>query len=439
MIMPRLDASGRLARLVAGCKSPWPWIMLALPLFGILANWQMLRERTPLLLGTWLALVLLLFSVTLALVMTRLHAVAKAESMTAAARNSEAKYAGMIHSAMDAIITIDDTQSIVLFNPAAESMFGVPAAQAIGMPLTNLMPDRFRGTHYTYVERFGQTGVTDRAMGGNSAIYGLRADGEEFSIEASISQLVQDGRKFYTVILRDITRRKRAEQALNESHQRLRELSANLQRAREDEKTRIARELHDDLGQRLTALKMDVATLQDDIPLELAPLRRTTEGMNQLIDSTVAAVRRIAADLRPVMLDDLGLASAVEWLASEFTRRHGIEVKLAISDDDMDFDHATATAIYRLVQEALTNVARHAQASAVSVTLVHDAAENVIIISDNGRGICPEDEGKAGSFGLLGMKERTHLLGGKMIIASKPSEGTTIRIVIPQIPGSPGP
>jgi signal transduction histidine kinase len=271
-------------------------------------------------------------------------------------------------------------------------------------------------------------------MGGNSAIYGVRAGGEEFPIEASISQLAQGGQKLYTVILRDITRRKHAEQELNESHRRLRELSASLQRAREDEKTRIARELHDDLGQRLTALKMDVATLQDDIPDDLASLKHTAQGMNQLIDGTVAAVRRIAADLRPVMLDDLGLASAVEWLTGEFTRRHGIKTTLAVSDEDMEFDHAAATAIYRLVQEALTNVARHAQASEVTVALHHESTQDIVTVSDNGKGMGPEEEAKAGSFGLLGMKERAHLLGGTMTIASKPSQGTTIRIIIPRLP-----
>jgi PAS domain S-box-containing protein len=403
------------------------------PGLGILASLLAIRGHTTLLLVAWIAVGLLLFAITATLVTTRMRATAMADNMTVAARNSEAKLVGIIQSAMDAVITIDDAQRIVLFNPAAEAMFGIPATQAMGTLLTELMPERFRVAHRGHVSRFGRTGVTERAMGGNSAIYGVRAAGKEFPIEASISQLAQGGQKLYTVILRDITRRKHAEQELNESHRRLRELSASLQRAREDEKTRIARELHDDLGQRLTALKMDVATLQDDIPDDLASLRHTAEGMNHLIDSTVAAVRRIAADLRPVMLDDLGLASAVEWLTSEFTRRHGIKTILAVSDEDVEFDHAAATAIYRLVQEALTNVARHAQASEVTVALHHESTQDIVTVSDNGKGMGPEDEGKAGSFGLLGMKERAHLLGGTMTIASKPSEGTTIRIIIPRI------
>ena len=163
-------------------------------------------------------------------------------------RESRARFEGIIDSAMDAIISIDETQRVVLFNAAAERMFGCAAAEALGQSLERFIPLRLRAAHRAHVRSFGSTGVTSRAMGKLGDLTALRADGREFLIEASISQTEVSGAKLFTVILRDTTKRKEAEEALSRSEGQLRALAARLQQAREEEAIRIARELHDQLG-----------------------------------------------------------------------------------------------------------------------------------------------------------------------------------------------
>ncbi|CAM2144161.1 PAS domain-containing sensor histidine kinase [Paraburkholderia tropica] len=352
------------------------------------------------------------------------------------ARLNEARMMGIVRSSMEAIITVDEAQRIVIFNPAAEFVFGLSAMEAIGSPLSRFIPERFRPAHARHVDQFGATGVTERQMGHQQrTLFGLRANGEEFPIEASISQIHDVSGKLFTVMLRDITERLRAEDSLKRSREELRELSANLQNVREAEKTRIARELHDDLGQQLTALKIDLSTLQnrlggavdDDIATRL-------DGMGKLIDSTVRAVRRIAADLRPVMLDDLGLVPAIEWLANDFTSRYGIAVQQTIHTGNTVFSGEAASALFRIIQEALTNVARHAEASVVTLKLEVDSQHCTLRIADNGRGAqhtaCdPQRHGRREkSFGLLGIRERAHMFNGEVEIDTAPGEGFAIAI-----------
>jgi PAS domain S-box-containing protein len=198
----------------------------------------------------------------------------KAAKATASAstRLDEARLRGIIRSSMEAIITIDENQRIVMFNPMAERLFDCPAADALGTSLARFVPERFRAGHEAHVRQFGVTGVSDRQMGGRRILYGLRATGGEFPFEASISQFGDENGKLYTVMLRDISAQVDAERSLQRSHEELRELSANLLNIREEEKSRIARELHDDLGQQLTALKMDISSLELAAP-ERTPKR----------------------------------------------------------------------------------------------------------------------------------------------------------------------
>ncbi|CAB3747350.1 hypothetical protein LMG29660_00577 [Burkholderia puraquae] len=350
---------------------------------------------------------------------------------------NEARMMGIIRSSMEAIITIDEKQTVVIFNPMAEQVFGVSAMEAIGAPLSRFIPERFRAAHTKHVDQFGVTGVSERQMGRQRVLFGLRANGEEFPIEASISQIRDASGKLYTVMLRDITERLRAENALKLSREELRELSANLQNVREAEKTRIARELHDDLGQQLTALKMDLSVIEQQlrVPGRVQPdedLQSHLQGMRRLIDATVASVRRIAADLRPVMLDDLGLVPAIEWLANDFTNRYGIDVERHIETGGLTFTSAGATTLFRIVQEALTNVARHADATRVALRLDVEEGFCVLRVADNGRGSTPggpahEDK----SFGLIGIRERAHMLGGTVTIDTALARGFSITVAFP--------
>jgi PAS domain S-box-containing protein len=337
---------------------------------------------------------------------------------------------GIIQSAMDAVITTDQDQNIILFNEAAEKIFRCRAEQAVGSSLDRFIPERFRKAHRDHVQRFGETRVTTRMMGERQALVGLRADGEEFPIDASISQVTVEGRKLYTVILRDITERKKAEQALERSYQELRQLSTAMNDVREGERTRIARELHDELAQWLTALKMDVSWLTARLPAEPPGLLQRADKMKQLLDVTVTAVRRIAADLRPVMLDDLGLVPSIEHVAHTFSERTNVPVSLDIRTGDTDLRDPVATGVYRIVQEALTNIARHARATDVTVSLQITDHTLLVQVRDNGIGLA-DAPGPARSHGLLGMKERAQTLGGDAVITTPADGGTLVQVTIP--------
>ena len=361
----------------------------------------------------------------------------RAEKISAQARvalaESEARLAAIVDSAMDAIITVDETQRIVLFNRAAEQMFRCGRAQAIGSELDRFIPARFRGVHHGHIETFGRPGVTNRRMGIASVLWALRADGEEFPIEASISQSVQDENRYYTVILRDVTRRKQSEDALKRQQEELRALSAQVQEAREEEKTRIARELHDELGQLLTALKMDLGWMRERLPGGDAALATKAQRMTEMLDQTVTSVRRIAADLRPLMLDDLGLADAVSWLAEDFSQRSGVQCRIQTPDSEElnGLDRSVASTVYRALQESLTNIARHAQASNAWIALALDGDKIRLEIEDDGRGIAPGDLAKSRSLGLKGMRERVLHLGGSLEITRPPRGGTRLAMRIP--------
>jgi signal transduction histidine kinase len=214
----------------------------------------------------------------------------------------------------------------------------------------------------------------------------------------------------------------------------LRELSENLQNVREEEKSRIARELHDDLGQQLTALKMDLSIVEQAIGGQSAANAEIAEqlrGMRQLVDRTVASVRRIAADQRPVMLDDLGLLPAIDWLADDFTNRYGVEVERHFATGEVEFGPAAATALFRIVQEALTNVARHADATRVTLDIHIDADDCILRVADNGRGSCTPDARTGKSFGLIGMRERARMLGGSVSVETAEGRGFAVTVSLP--------
>jgi PAS domain S-box-containing protein len=343
---------------------------------------------------------------------------------------SQARLGAIVDSAMDAIITVDEEQKIVLFNRAAEQVFRVRRDDVLGTPLDRFLPSRFRGAHRGHIEHFGHTGVTSRRMGDVTTLWALRGE-QEFPIEASISQAVEDGKRYYTVILRDITLRKQAEDDLRRQQQELRELSARVLEAREDEKAHIARELHDELGQLLTALKMDLRWLRERLPD--AELTTKADEMGELLDKTVASTRRISADLRPLMLDDLGLADAAQWLVEDFARRSGVKCEIRVPEGTgfEDLSRAVSTAVYRAVQESLTNIGRHAGARNAWVMLALEDGELQVEVEDDGRGIAPEDLAKARSLGLRGMRERVAYLGGSLEIGRAPRGGTRLRLRVP--------
>lgn len=267
-------------------------------------------------------------------------------------------------------------------------------------------------------------------------VQGLRANGVVFPIEASISRVSSGGKVYMTVIIRDLTERVKAQNELKRVRMGLRELSIASQTAREEEKSRISRELHDELGQSLTALKMDLSWLQSHASSNVTARTERMLVMQSILDSTVTATRRIAADLRPLMLDDLGLKAALEWLSQNFTHRTSVPCDLVMDDALVEVDVRVQSALYRAVQECLTNISRHAQATHVKIALNVKQSVVQLRVQDNGKGILKLEHAKHGSFGLTGMRERIYILGGSVAIESPPGDGTHITIELPHMPSA---
>jgi signal transduction histidine kinase len=204
-----------------------------------------------------------------------------------------------------------------------------------------------------------------------------------------------------------------------------------LQTVREKERTRIARELHDELGQLLTALNTGLILLDKKIPENLTVLREQTGSMVHLVDMTMQTLKRIYMDLRPGMLDHLGLAVAIGWQTGEFQKRTGIRCKVTVDPEDLSLDPDLSTAIFRIFQETLTNIVRHAEATKVSVSLKATDKKVELMVKDDGKGITEEQLAKPNSFGLLGIRERAHYWGGDVKIAGKSGKGTIVKVNIP--------
>jgi PAS domain S-box-containing protein len=236
---------------------------------------------------------------------------------------------------------------------------------------------------------------------------------------------------------RDITERQRLGEQLRAQREQLRALAAHVESVREEERVRIAREIHDELGQALTCMSMDLAFLDKQLPKDNAQAAARVSALVTLVKETVKTVRRISSELRPSILDDLGLGAAMEWLAHDFATRTGIECGVSVPSTVM-VAAERGTVVFRMCQEALTNVARHAGATHVSIDLMIDEGAYLTLeVRDNGRGITEEEIHRPDSLGLLGMRERAALLGGVVEIKGTPGKGTSVTVRVP-LQGTPG-
>jgi len=485
---------------------------------------------------------------------------AELEQASRALDLSEARLRGIFDSATDAILAADETQTVVMANPAAARMFRRSMDELIGVPLEHLIPERFRRGQGDDAPGFGSFEASSHHVGRLLDATGLRGTGEEFPIDAAVSHLTVGGQQLYTVILRDITERRLAETAVQESEARLRRLLALLPEAvlvysddrisfvndaaqrlfgadeatllgrawqdllhpdsvglaqsriralqggaaavplteekilradgssrsveatstlikdhdalailsvlrdvtelkdlqstlvrshsdlqrlvaaqdkvQEDERKRIARELHDDLQQRLAAIKLDLFAIGQrltDDPDSVSPL---LAEVDELASAAIDSTRRIVSDLRPQILEELGLVPALESLTGQFSKRTGIacqfEVHGEAAEEQALRSPALMTCLYRVTQEALNNVATHSSASRVKVRLAGAADGRFVLrIGDNGNGMSAGDRNKLNSFGLLGMHERIRAVGGVLRIDSHPDTGTTIEVDVP--------
>jgi PAS domain S-box-containing protein len=256
-------------------------------------------------------------------------------------------------------------------------------------------------------------------------------DGNELLFDVQLVEISFEGKTVYLTSAHDITEQKKAQEDLIQINNQLRELASHLQNIREEERTNMAREIHDELGQQLTVLKMDISWLNKKLTTKDENLANKIKGVLELIDGTINTVRKISAALRPSILDDLGVAEAIEWQSRDFTSHTGIPVEFSSNVNDYKFSPAISTGLFRIFQESLTNVTRHAHATKVVCTLQRSRNSLKLTVSDNGVGFDVNRKGGRKTLGLLGMKERVTMLNGRYNIASQPGKGTVVSVELP--------
>jgi PAS domain S-box-containing protein len=339
----------------------------------------------------------------------------------------EALEASILEAIPHAVIGLQDRR-IIFVNDGVKTVFGWTSNELIGRT-TRLL---YR-TEKDYIRIAGQLySILEKQPIASMEFPCLRKDGMEIECMIRAARIGKQLKERRVVITyENITDRKRAACELELSRHQLRQLSAHLQSIREKERTRIARELHDELGQLLTALNTDLILLKNKIPAEQKILSDRVESMSSLVDLSMQTVKRIYMGLRPGMLDHLGLTAAIAWQADEFSRRTGITCNVSFNPEDMAIDPDLTTTIFRIFQETLTNVQRHAKATKVTVRLKATDDHLEFIVKDNGKGIADQQLRKPDSFGLLGIQERVYHWGGREAIVGKIGKGTTITINIP--------
>lgn len=479
-----------------------------------------------------------------------------------AARRNRARLSGIVESAMDAIMAVDAQQSIVVFNATAEKMFGCSVEEALGQPLERFIPHRFRAQHHAHISRFAETGVANRAMGTLGALWALRANGEEFPIEASISQLEADGEKLFTCTVRDVTERERTQQHLAKSQelnasileslsnhlavldakgnivaatkrvpefvaatginlldlrvgtnyfevcraameagdsdvaaamagvqavydgrrdhfemeygynsgieqrwflmsvtplktqdggivlsqeditgrkrheQVIQELSGRLITAQEQERSRIARELHDDINQQVAMVAIELQQLEKFFPEDSLEGRQKIEALWKKTHALSTDIQHLSHQLHSAKLEHLGIIAALRGLCGEFSEQHKIEADFQFRQVQPGLDPDIALSLFRVAQESLQNVAKHSQAKKVRMELVGIGGQVVLRVSDDGVGFDPDAPKHRSGLGMVSMSERIRLVGGTLSVWSRPSMGTQVEAAIPLSSGA---
>ena len=295
------------------------------------------------------------------------------------------------------------------------------------------IPSERRYTPESYAEVVARRQLTERGepVPDTYEVSIVRRYGEVRHLAVFRKEVVWDGETRYQLLYQDVTEEKRAKEALMQSREELRNLAAHARSAIEEERTSIARDIHDELGQSLAALKMELARLTTELPAGGQPLVARTETMNRLANEAIQTVRETSTRLRPGVLDDLGIAAALEWQAGEFHKRTGIMCRVSMAPEDAAIDRDVATAVFRIFQEALTNVLRHASATRVSASLRREGDDLILRVRDNGKGITSKQIASSRSLGLIGMRERAYFIGGELDIRRARNGGTELVLKAP--------
>jgi len=345
-----------------------------------------------------------------------------------ALKQSEEKYRDLYDHAPDMYHSLNRDGIIIDCNETEARMLGYSKEEIIGRSIAAFQTKESRKRY----EKEFSTLAEHRELFGLEREF-VRKDGTTFPASLNVFVEVDEKGELSRTktIARDITERKRVETEMRRSREELRNLSAHIQSAREEERGHIAREIHDELGQTLSKLKLDIAWLKKRLLKDQVALEEKADKMSGLVDSTIRTVQRISSELRPGVLDYLGLSAAIEWQAKEFRERTGLRCTIEISPDVGVEDQNIAIAVFRIFQETLTNIMRHAKASRVDVVLKQEASMLLLEVQDNGQGIPEERIFRPASFGLMGMRERARFLNGRVRITGIPGKGTTVAVRIP--------
>jgi PAS domain S-box-containing protein len=361
--------------------------------------------------------------------------VTKRKQAEEALQEAEQKYRDIFENAGEGIFQSTPQGRYIAANPALARMYGFASPDELIQSRQDISrqvyvdPNR-REEFKLQIEEQGAVRGFEHEV--------FRKDGSRLWISVN-ARAVRDEKgaiQYYEGTAQDINERKAAEEKLKATSEQLRALSARLQSAREEEGTRIAREIHDELGSALTSLKWDLEEIDKQLSTPLEPsalmsLREKFQTPMKMADLAITSIRRIASELRPSVLDDLGLVAAIEWQAEQFQSRTGIVCQCDCSLEKVELTEQQSTAFFRILQEALTNVLRHAQATKVNIKIKEEKGYFTLSVSDNGKGISESEKLEQQSLGILGMRERAYLIGGEVSIASAEGQGTVVTLRVP--------
>lgn len=341
-------------------------------------------------------------------------------------KESEELYRKIVETAQEGIWMIGSDGKTTFVNSTMAKILGYERQEMIGKDFLHFLHEDSKSLLSRSITAGENSGIpkTDVSF--------ITKDGQQKWVIVNFSSLYKEDQHTGTLaMIMDITERKKKEQELRDSHQQLRALASRLQTIREEERASLAREIHDELGQQLTALKMDIYWLYKNLPAGDERLRMKADAVMKLVNETLPKIEKKAIELHPSLLHDLGLLAAIEWQNKQFRSRHEAMIDFTARGSDESVSQEVAIALYRIYQEALTNIMRHAKASKITTTFIQNSHSIQLTIADNGLGFEPGKIDKKKSLGLLSMQERCVVIGGKCDITSFPEKGTVISVYVP--------